>query len=253
MYCGHEARSQEHIVATRFIEVLREDARQITLPVRLTLTLPSTGQRYRIGGRRTKRGHYTLEYTTRVCAQCNSEWMNDMDDAAFPYVADMIRGNPVLLHQNARAAIAGWICKVALTARSMPLHRMPIERGWTDWLYWQHSAIPTWYVWVGRYVGMEPLWYQPHDIRIELGPGSAPAPPGMDFLRENGVVATMVIGYLIAQVYGVGGTGRLATPEDEVRTLPLIWPNAHDVAWPPPDHVDDAGLQLWADRLIYQP
>jgi hypothetical protein len=66
IYCHHVARSDEHIGATRFIEVLREDPRGLPIPVRLTMTVPDTGQSYRIGGRRTKNKHYTLEYTIRV-------------------------------------------------------------------------------------------------------------------------------------------------------------------------------------------
>jgi hypothetical protein len=93
-------------------------------PVRLTMTLPDTGQSYRIGGRRAKNTHYTLEYTTRVCARCNSEWMNDMDDLAFPRVSEMICGNSVHFDSAMAAAVAGWVCKVVVTARSHPLHPM---------------------------------------------------------------------------------------------------------------------------------
>jgi len=251
IYCGQPARSREHIVATRFIDVLREDPRGLPLPVMLTATLPD-GTRRRIGGKKTKRGKYTLEYTTRVCANCNSGWMNRIDDAAFPSVADMVRGKQVSLDGAARAAIAAWMCKVAVTARSAPHSPLPIERDWTDWLYTHHSAPPTWYVWIGRYEGTQPWWYQPHDVRIELGPGSASPPPGMNLVRPNGVLATLVIGYLIAQVFGVSGLGQLQNPDREV-DFPLIWPGSTDLVWPPPHHIDDAGLPRWGERLLYQP
>jgi len=106
IYCHHVARSDEHIVATRFIEVWREDPRGLPILVCLTMTLPDTGQSYRIDGRRAKNKRYTLEYTTRVCSRCNSEWMNDMDDLAFPRVSEMIRGNPVHFDSAMAAAVA---------------------------------------------------------------------------------------------------------------------------------------------------
>lgn len=109
------------------------------------MTLPDTGQSYRIGGRRTKNKHYTLEYTTRVCSRCNSEWMNDMGDLAFPHVSEMIHGNPVHFDSAMATAVEGGVCKVLVTARSHPLHPMPIEREWTDWLYQHHAPIPRWW------------------------------------------------------------------------------------------------------------
>ena len=90
-----------------------------------------------------------------------------MDDLAFPHVSEMIRGNPVHFDSAMAAAVAGWVCKVVVTARSHPLHPMPIEREWTDWLYQHHAPLPRWYVWVERYIGREPFWYQPHDISFE--------------------------------------------------------------------------------------
>lgn len=251
IYCHHVARSDEHIVATRFIEVLREDPRGLPIPIRLTMTLPDTGQSYRIGGRRTKNKHYTLEYTTRVCSRCNSEWMNDIDDLAFPHVSEMIRGNPVHFDSAMATAVAGWVCKVVVTARSHPLHPMPIEREWMDWLYQHHAPLPRWYVWVGRYIGREPFWYQPHDISIrELEPGSALVPHSGDLIRDHGALATMVIGYMIVQAYGVAGEERLLTPDHAQGVLQRIWPFNGDVAWPSAGTVDDSGLQAYADRLL---
>jgi hypothetical protein len=58
------------------------------------------------------------------CSRCNSEWMNDMDDLAFPHVSAMIRGHPVHVDSAMAVAVGGWVCKVVVTARSHPLHPM---------------------------------------------------------------------------------------------------------------------------------
>jgi hypothetical protein len=249
IYCSRPANSREHIIATRFIKVLREDPRGLKLPIVLTVTLDDATQRH-IVGRKTKRGQHTLEYTTRVCDRCNSGWMNDIDSAAYEHLAEMIRGNPTQLDRTAQAAIASWMCKVAITARSVPHSPLPIEKEWTDWLYEHRSALPKWNVWIGHFVGNAPWWYNPHDVRIELGPGSAPPPPG--FVRNNGVLATLVIGYLIVQVFGIGGDGVLGNPDRE-RALPMIWPPQDTMMWPPQEHIDDAGLPLCAGRLLGKP
>jgi hypothetical protein len=245
IYCGRRADSDEHIVATRFIDVLARDPRGLPSPV-LTVTNAS-GQR-RLGGSQSGPQN-TLEYTTRVCRDCNNGWMNDVDTAAFPYVSAMIAGTPVSFDGPARAAVATWFSKVALTARTAPLDLLPIDAAWTSWIYTNQTPPPGWHIWVGRYIGAQPWWYSSHDVRVERGPGSAPLPPGL--ATPNGVLATMVIGYLILQVFGTTSTGELVSP-DRDRDLPLIWPldAGAIVPWPPPGHIDDQGLPLWASRLL---
>lgn len=257
IYCGQAARSTEHIIATRFIDVLREDRRGLPTPLMLYITSADGGRPRRIGSKRIKRRgrqrSYTLEYTTRVCAACNSGWMNEIDTGAFPFVSEMIRGNPIQLDQTAQTAVAAWIAKVAVTARAAPHDPLPIEPEWTDWLHQYHSAPQRWHIWIGRYVGPRPWWYNPHDVRAELGQGSAPPPPG--FVRPHGVMATLVIGHLIWQIFGMGGpAARFAGIDADEGTLPAIWPpSLSPLSWPPTGHVDDAGLQLWANRLLHNP
>jgi hypothetical protein len=135
-----------------------------------------------------------------------------------------------------------------VTARSEPQNPLPIDREWTDWLYTQKTAIPGWYVWVGRFEGTVPWWYSPSDVRVDLGPGSALPPPGVSLVRKHGVLATLVISYLIVQVFGVGGDGVLVTQNEPA--FPLIWPTSSPaVAWPPSEYIDDAGLPVWAQWL----
>jgi hypothetical protein len=253
IYCGKRADSEEHIIATRFVEVLAKDPRGLPLPIRLEVTLPDRSKR-RIGGKKTKRGHYTVEYTSRVCQPCNSGWMNDIDSAAFPYLTEMIQGHSLTLDNAAREKVAAWVCKVAVTARAAPHTRLPIEKEWTDWLYENHSALPGWFVWIARYEGSHPWWYCPEDVRTELGPDQGSAPPGL--VRNNGVLATLVVGRVALQVFGLGGGAEIHIPEAEQRTFPRIWPPRGlptVTVCPPEGYVDDAGLPLWAKRMLINP
>ena len=246
MYCGGEANSTEHIVATRFLEVLREDPRGLNLPLTITLDFPMIGRQRRIGGKRTKRGHYTMEYTTEVCEQCNNEWMNDMDTAAFDDVAEMIRGNSVELDTARQAAVAAWVCKVALTARSEPNTQMPIDPQWTDWMFNHHSAIPGWFVWIARYIGSTPSWFQPMDVSTVPPPWEPAAGPNI--VIPYGVVATLAIGYFATQVFGVSNFAFSDRPK---REFPRIYPPWLDVVpWPPPKSLNDETLLMWSERLV---
>lgn len=252
MYCGQAAGTKEHVIATRFIEVLGEDERGLPVPLTLHATL-SSGLTEQVAGKRITRKSgsraYTLEYTAPVCDRCNSGWMNDIDSAAFPHLEKMIRGEPVVIDAAAQAAVAAWICKVAITARGTALDPLPIEPEWAAWLHKNHSAPPPWQVWIGRYVGARPWWYSPHDIRIELGQGSAPPPP--DFTQPHGVLATLVIGYLFLQVFGVSGAGPGAMGMYQFGDLPQIWPPPGvAISWPPPYRVDDTTLEAAANRLL---
>jgi hypothetical protein len=250
MYCGRPADSREHIIATQIIDVLARDPRELPLPIRLYITLPD-GQPKTIHGR-TSGGRPTLEYTTKVCERCNNEWMNRIDENAMPFLTPMIEGRPVVLDADAQATIAVWAMKVVVTARSEPNNPLHIDASWTDWLYNNQSPIPNWYVWIGKYIGTAPWWYNPQDVRVQLGPGSAPPAPWIDFIQDHGVLATLVIGYVVVQVFGVGGSGVLLGPTEAA--FPQIWPNAGaTLTWPPAEHIDDSGLPLWANRLMPPP
>ena len=247
MYCGRRADSKEHVIATRFVELLSQDPRGFRVPTRLYVT-QKDGYRKTIGGKKNRRGKPTLEYTTRVCEKCNNGWMNDADSAAWASVSAMIQGQPVTLDAAAQRDVAFWAVKVAVTARTAAGSKLPIEKEWSDWLYQKRTPMPNWRVWIGHYIGGEPFWYKPDDIRAEVDPLSPPLPSGSKMLRENGVLATLAIGYLFIQVIGFGGGAQVqGVAETAVQS---IWPvSSNSVAWPPPEHIDDAGLSLWADRF----
>ena len=250
IYCGNPADSNEHVIATRFIELLSRDPRGLAIPVSLTVTLPG-GVARKIGGKRTKHGQPTLEFTTRVCEKCNNEWMNDIDTAAWPYVSEMIQGHKLPLDDAARKAVATWFMKVAVTARSVPHVNQPLEQTWTKWLLQNQSPVPSWQVWVGRFDGLAPFWYNPNDVHFEIGQGRYQPGTGK-VIRPHGVLATCVIGYLIIQLLGIDGVGVVEAPGEPA--FPLIWPDvSRIVAWPPSEYISDEGLPLWAQRHIGNP
>jgi hypothetical protein len=249
VYCGSPANSDEHIIASQFIELLAKDPRGFPVPTHLYVNEGEPDQ-LTIKGKRTKRGGPTVEYTARVCSKCNNEWMNDIDNAAAPFLNSAIQGQPFTLDRAMQRAAAVWMMKVAVTARLSRASQMPIDPAWSHWLYSNHSPIHHWHVWIGRYVGEYPLRYKPHDIRLEPGRGSAPIP---DAVAENhGMYGTLMIGYLVMQVLGIGPTWKIEGNAEPL--LVPIWPCERDtVAWPPAGQVDTSGLIVLEQRLLAKP
>jgi hypothetical protein len=245
IYCGARAGSTEHIIATRFLDLLRQDPRGLMLPIPLTITLPG-GVVRRISGKKNKRGKYTLEYTTRVCGRCNSGWMNDIDTNAYPYLKEMIQGRAVSLDRQAQTAVASWIAKVVVTARSSPHDRSWIDPGWTDQLYQRRLPPVDWYVWIEKYVGGAPLFFQQEDVSV-VTPAVSPAVDQRRTIRGQGVAATLVLGYLGVQILGISEVKLL---NSDPQPLTRIWPVVSEaVHWPGMTHIDDSHLALLAERL----
>jgi hypothetical protein len=173
-----------------------------------------------------------------------------VDDGVWPFISEAIQDHPFVLDAAMQEAVALWIMKIAVTARTAYYTRTHTNKEWTDWLYTHRSPLPGWYAWIGRYVGSHPWRYQPHDVCVERGPGSAPLPSGIS--ADHSVYATLVIGYLVMQVFGGNAGGILAGPDEPL--LHPVWPlpNAQ-TAWPPPVYVDDGGLLQLETRLLAEP
>ena len=257
IYCGGPANSKEHIIASQIVEILAADPRGFRLPTNLKMAHSLGGpiirtKRGKPGGTRSKP---TLEFTLQVCARCNNTWMNDVDKAALPYLAEMIRGRPTTLGPSAQAKVAAWIAKVAVTSR--PAHLpfgsqktpAPIAKAWTDWLYTHHTPLPDWHVWLARYDGSEPVVYQGEDVRVE-DPRGAFTPAGM-VLAAHGLYATLVLGCVGMQVLGIDGPLGLPLELDRGwEHVVRIWPpQSTAVFWPPPQTYDDAHLSAFVERL----
>jgi hypothetical protein len=249
MYCRRRADSLEHILGTKIVDTLAQDPRGLPLPMTLHVADRDGVRKRSIRGRRTKRGLYTVEFTTPVCQKCNNEWMERIDTRARQHIVPMIRDEPTTVNANARAEIADWMTKVALTAHHH-LNPGATNRMWTDWLRTHNSALPDWHVWIGRYVGAEPLFFVPEDIRVEALPGSVPFPKdGM--IAHHGVLATLVIGYLALQIFGIDATGYDMTLTGPTwPSLLDIWPTfPGEIDWPPSVSFTDTTLWPLVDRL----
>lgn len=239
IYCGlPKAKSQEHILASWIIEVLSRDTRGLKLPLRMVLSDQSGTKRVTVG--KTK-GKKTLEFTTRVCRDCNSGWMNDMETAARPYLEPMIRGQKCHIDAAGRQALTAWAAKFAVTARFAHINPDHIETQWTQSLFTNHMPPANWRVWAAHYVGGRPLWYSGHDMGSDLG-------QGVPVLFDHGVLATLVTGYCTLQVLGIDSVAPVGPEVDGIHSL---WPPpGHGIDWPHPGRLDDSVIDDFATRWL---
>jgi hypothetical protein len=235
--------------------LLASDPRGLSLPTHLRFSDGFGGPIVRTktgkpGGTKAKP---TVEFTRRVCHGCNNGWMNRVDIAAMPFLSKMMRGELLMLDPDAQSRLAAWICKLTVVARFAHLRLglgdvpAPVARSWLDWLYSRHTALPHWHVWLARYDGSEPFIYSGEDVRIS----NFRKDGHEEVLVAHGAYASIVLGYLAIQVFGVDEEATLLDPCRDPYFVSSIWPaRATSVKWPPPLKYTDANILGFLHRLV---
>jgi len=137
-----------------------------------------------------------------VCASCNNGWLSQLEGAAKPVIAPLIRGEGRRLPFEDQALIAAWTCKTALVsllvsseeARSSGYGVPPTE--YTA-LYAQRDRVeplPFSQYWIGSYTGdsrAASIWVTPVVVEA-IGASKQPDIP-------SGYVMTLTVGRLLVQ------------------------------------------------------
>jgi hypothetical protein len=177
-----------------------------------------------------------------VCAKCNEGWMNDAEIRARPYLEAMIRGQQTTLDCEGQTAVAAWAALKSIVGRYAHEPSEPVEQEWLDRLYRSHEPPQSWYIWVTRYDGAEPLYYENHDITLAFPGGAGRTTP-------HGILATIVIGYLGIKVLGIHD-GVPTSPAEN--PLLQIWLTRNiQVSWPPAKSLADVDLQDFAAMFLH--
>lgn len=104
--------------------------------------------------RLTKRAGHSLSRVLKVvCAPCNQGWMRDIEEAARPYLADLIDGNDVTLNEGAQAALTHWIALKTIVGEMDDPASRAITEAEARAFYETRSLDPSWRIWIGRYGG----------------------------------------------------------------------------------------------------
>lgn len=161
-------------------------------------TDPSTMQR-RPGGR--KWGGPQLDIKVkRVCEQCNSQWMSDVEKAAIPYLKPMIRGEQVPMGRRAREALSTWAFLRAAMAGYTHPKQMAMPESHRRWLYKERRPPPKGvYVWLAGYLGEQWGCYYQH---VPLSTHRRPFRTRYRSDRVNAYGVTFSVYKVVFQVFG---------------------------------------------------
>jgi hypothetical protein len=182
-----------------------------------------------------------------VCEKCNNGWMNDIDQAARPFLEPMMLGDrpdELVLDRIAQNAVSLW---AAMTAFTMEHIRpaMPLLSTSDYHAFYQGRVVPSgWKVWMARFNGLRPTRVL---MRATLGVSDKKVSVAG---RELAVrYSTMAIGHLVLQVraqpMGSGASIDVTGLPDFVR-VPVHPAGNDEASWPPTHDIDDDGLGVLA-------
>jgi hypothetical protein len=259
IFCGRPEITEEHAFAKKWIRKL--------LPQGGVMIAGQNDLR-RDPAERTYRSHYIDVVSPCVCAKCNNEWMNVLDQRAQPLMAPMVASlDRLALSLEDQRVLATWAVKVALVLdyaetldrpeadpRPLGIVKPPVHH----YLYQQGIPPDYVHVWLAAQedVGLEIL---------SLAGGRQGPPPtlsGAPLLGEEAhqmYVATFRVGHAIFQVF-VPDPGSTWVPERDPQfadSVIQLWPPTFKPAWWPPaavverdDRMHDLHLSLGGHPTI---
>jgi hypothetical protein len=205
--------------------------------------------------RRDKAGRLINEWTARtldlkikrVCSDCNSGWMQEIDQVARNALTAMILGKGITLSAIDCKRLATWATKVQMLlqyAAVRPRAASPVR---LDRMYRLRDPGDVCFVWVAAYAGTWGVWTR--SLELELKRPSEPEAPALP-----GELLTMSIGHVVFQVL-IGPDSFAETFQPHVADalaswLARIWPNPSTLQWPPSNTLDDAALESYANAFV---
>jgi hypothetical protein len=181
----------------------------------------------------------------RVCRECNSGWMQELDQRLAPLLIPMLNGHAVCFGPNEIVLMATWAAKIQALyqyairpPRAVPPPRLgAICKG--------RPSEGT-FVWLASYSGKRSAWVSSRQLRFQR----PSAPEDYQF----GELFTLAIGHLVVQVLvGPNWPGTNFRPEVPTPASPLIlpvWPGIDSGEWPPATQLSDEELDRYARSFV---
>jgi hypothetical protein len=198
---------------------------------------------------RSHEGHPFNIEVSRVCQKrCNGGWMNDLENAARPFLEPMVLGRGRSLNRQDQTYLAAWAYKAALMLNFMlPEEGRAADPSEYRYLFAHKQPPPSAAIAVGAYSGEEHASFRGHPLH--LGPQVRGRKGRGPF---NGYTMTFTVGQVAFHVfhstlpnqslsYGGGDIPRL---------IQWLWPIQQDLLlWTPRPAFDQATLLDFADAL----
>jgi len=238
IFCGGRPVTAEHVLPQWMLQVLRRDDRGVPDKVPIIRRVSVRGEPTIISRFETNR-LFTLQPKC-VCASCNNGWMSEVESRAKPFLEPMVEGKRrVELDAEAQNAISSWACLKAMTGHYSHGSFGPIATDWRKYFFDTRQPPDSWFIWVSAYYGNYPARFDSHQVSlVDLPPALTDIAP-----TEQGILTSLVIGYLAVKVFGIrkgnpGGPG--------ADTLLRIWPPSPLILrWPPRVVISDEVVEYF--------
>ncbi len=165
-----------------------------------------------------------------VCSECNSGWMNQLEENVRRFLPDLIRGNPCDLDAGAQRALSAWSLKTML----MFQHTHPADvRGVIpadDFRTFHEVREPT-----RSMLGRIGFMNHPPDDSVPLVDTMC---QGYATTETSGVawISTLKIGCMVVQIVRAPDVaeGKRLAPFEVMPSLHPMWPTEELIQWPLP-------------------
>jgi len=177
--------------------------------------------------------------TTKVCSECNNQWLARIADRAMPMLCEMVLRRTRVLPADEQKAVAAWAYKTVL-------HMERVHPGAS------FKVIPR-----ERYSQLRQAERPPSDVRVWLGVTTTAeavvhstaqrAPMTTLSRRHAGYIAILTVGHVL--VVCAGRASESPEPlhfaaRSEGRALVQVWPaSLHATEWPPAQVTKDLTLK----------
>jgi hypothetical protein len=241
VFCRREGVTLEHVYAEWLAEVVPGEGEFV---VEREPLLPAEDD-----DRQTWSHPKLFTLTVRAtCHDCNSGWMNRLEERVKPLLTPPIQGQRQTLHNGIQQlSVAAWAFKTALMldcAQKKGLRHVPPQH--YRYLYHFRHPPPNVHVWLLAYGIHEgddwhAAWIKRTRLTLHTEFGDL---KGYSFAFSIGHLVCQVFGVLSAQEFNVNR--QTFRPDgSEVDFLRKVWPlGVEPVQWPPRSGFNDAGLDF---------
>lgn len=243
IFCGSQPLTREHVFPKWVSKTLQTSPRGKP-PLRIDQIRGNDTER------RTFYSSIAIDTVAKcICKKCNNGWLSDVERDAKRHIEAMVNGETVSLNTNEQALVATWAGLKAILVRYSHSPPPPIDREWLEWVYKHRSVPEEWFVWVGKYDGRLPYFYEAHDIhsfelRSNYVTGLVISSP-----EQHGVLLTFAIGYLAVKILGIRG---FLPGYPQFDSLQYLSPSfSSQLNWPPSTVINDSSIisffEMWGD------
>jgi hypothetical protein len=238
VFCGDLETTNEHVFPQWLLKVIPGDGGRITH----NWEAPA--------GSSSESRTWTTDLLTFkakvVCGPtCNHGWMNDLENAARPFLESMIQGRGRTLYDRGRELVAFWGVKTAMmTNLAQEVEHQCIPMADYRALYSAQGVLPHTFVWLGGSDFGTGALARHRTLYRTIGDR-----------RVHGYGATVNVGHLVIEIIRVeveDGEG-LQIGGQLAPILRRIWPETQSVAWPPPIILNRPQVQALGEMLEVVP